>query len=166
MLASQHGEMDPSQQRIFFKCECFICLSLAQYGVQQFQRFTARPFLCLLPLNTSKKKLLMLLQFWDYPELINRMLILLGCQSLAYTGIWGYSAAIFCLFFGVLSIVWHFWTWSDDVPKKAFNPSSEVLHGLPVFCVIQFSILLLSASSLPLLPQLPCMNAYLMIEHQ
>lgn len=68
-------------------------------------------------------------------------------QSLAYTGIWGYIIAASCLIFGVGSVIWQHYNWRYELKKTTFNPSLDKLHSVSVYCMIQFSILLLSASS-------------------
>ncbi|XP_024357381.2 uncharacterized protein [Physcomitrium patens] len=67
-------------------------------------------------------------------------------SSLAYTGIWGYIIAASCLIFGVGSVIWQHYNWRYELKKTTFNPSLDKLHSVSVYCMIQFSILLLGAS--------------------
>jgi len=70
-----------------------------------------------------------------------------GGQSVAFTGIWAYTMAIVCLLCGVLLLVWQTYTSNDNSFKEeVLLPESKAGHRVPVCCILQFGVLVLSAS--------------------
>jgi hypothetical protein len=70
-----------------------------------------------------------------------------GGQSVAFTGIWAYTMAIVCLLCGVLLLVWQTYTSHDtSFKEEVLLPESKAGHRVPVCCVLQFGVLVLSAS--------------------
>jgi hypothetical protein len=70
-----------------------------------------------------------------------------GGQSVVFTGIWAYTMAIVCLLCGVLLLVWQTYTSNDtSFKEEVLLPESKTGHRVPVCCVLQFGVLVLSAS--------------------
>ncbi|CAK9219290.1 unnamed protein product [Sphagnum troendelagicum] len=67
--------------------------------------------------------------------------------SVAFTGIWAYTMAIVCLLCGVLLLVWQTYTSNDtSFKEEVLLPESKAGHRVPVCCILQFGVLVLSAS--------------------
>ncbi|KAJ7548026.1 hypothetical protein O6H91_08G114200 [Diphasiastrum complanatum] len=63
-------------------------------------------------------------------------------SSVAFTGVWGYTLAVICFLFGLLTLMWHCCCWLCGYKrsrKKSFLAKSEMFRHLQFFCVFQFT---------------------------